>query len=180
MTQLAEGSIARNQLDVVEPDQDCQANLKIRTRNGNNVFRFAMPVKDLYHDTVVQALINDGWEITADPLLLSYGSRELYVDLGAERRAIAAQKNELKIAVEIKSFLRPSPVRDLEEAVGQYGIYQTILAEIASERVLYLAVPKRSYESIFTEKLGQLILKRLQLRLLLFDEEERRITQWIP
>ncbi|MBD2358733.1 hypothetical protein H6G41_29760 [Tolypothrix sp. FACHB-123] len=22
-----------------------------------------MPAKDLYHDTVVQALINDGWEI---------------------------------------------------------------------------------------------------------------------
>ena len=44
--------------------QNCQANPKIRTRNGNNVFRFAMPAKDLYHDTVVQALINDGWEIT--------------------------------------------------------------------------------------------------------------------
>ncbi|NJL65136.1 MAG: fatty-acid oxidation protein subunit alpha, partial [Methylacidiphilales bacterium] len=36
-------------------------------------------------DTVVQALINDGWEITDDPLVLSYGGRELYVDLGAEK-----------------------------------------------------------------------------------------------
>ncbi|MHC5613454.1 MAG: element excision factor XisH family protein [Nostoc sp.] len=142
--------------------------------------RFAMPAKDLYHDTVVQALIKDGWEITDDPLLLSYGGRELYVDLGIEKRAIAAQKDDQKIAVEIKSFLKPSPVRDLEEAVGQYGVYQSILTEIAPERILYLAVPRRSYETIFTEKLGQLIIKRLQIKLLVFDEEQVRIVQWIP
>lgn len=139
-----------------------------------------MPAKDFYHDTVVQALINDGWEITDDPLVLSYGGRELYVDLGAEKTTIAAQKDNLKIAVEIKSFLKPSPVRDLEEAVGQYGVYQSILTDIASERILYLAVPQRSYESIFTEKLGQLILKSLKIKLLVFDDEQRRIIQWIP
>ncbi|MBD2165533.1 XisH family protein [Calothrix membranacea FACHB-236] len=139
-----------------------------------------MPAQAFYHDTVVQALINDGWEITDDPLLLSYGGRDLYVDLAAERTTIAAQKDHFKIAVEIKSFLKPSPVRDLEEAAGQYGIYQSILAEIASERILYLAVPQRSYESIFTEKLGQLILKRLEIKLLVFDEQQRSIVQWIP
>lgn len=139
-----------------------------------------MPAKDLYHDTVVEALIKDGWEITDDPLLLSYGGRELYVDLGIEKRAIAAQKDDRKIAVEIKSFLKPSPVRDLEEAAGQYGVYQSILTEIAPERILYLAVPRRSYETIFTEKLGQLIIKRLQIKLLVFDEEQVRIVQWIP
>jgi hypothetical protein len=31
----------------------------------------------------------DGWTITDDPLILSYGSRDLYVDLGAERDMIA-------------------------------------------------------------------------------------------
>jgi hypothetical protein len=139
-----------------------------------------MPAKDFYHDTVVQALINDGWEITDDPLVLSYGGRELYVNLGAEKTTIAAQKDNLKIAVEIKSFLKPSPVRDLEDAVGQYGVYQSILTDIASERILYLAVPQRSYESIFTEKLGQLILKSLKIKLLVFDDQERRIIQWIP
>ncbi|MBW4668142.1 MAG: XisH family protein [Cyanomargarita calcarea GSE-NOS-MK-12-04C] len=139
-----------------------------------------MPAKDLYHDIVVQALITDGWEITDDPFLLSYGGRELYIDLGAEKRAIAARKGDRKIAIEIKSFLKPSPVRDLEEAVGQYGVYQSIMAEIAPERILYLAVPKRSYETIFTEKLGQLIIKSLQIKLLVFDEEQVRILQWIP
>ena len=139
-----------------------------------------MPAKDFYHDTVVKALIDDGWEITDDPLILSYGGRELYVDLGAEKTTIAAQKDNLKIAVEIKSFLKPSPVRDLEEAVGQYSVYQSILAETEAERILYLAVPLRSYESIFTEKLGQLILKSLKIKLLVFDDEPRRIIKWIP
>jgi XisH protein len=31
-----------------------------------------MPAKDSYHNTVVQALITDGWEITDDPFILSY------------------------------------------------------------------------------------------------------------
>ena len=28
-----------------------------------------MPVKDIYHDTVKNALIKDGWTITHDPLI---------------------------------------------------------------------------------------------------------------
>lgn len=137
-----------------------------------------MPAKDIYHDVVVQALINEGWEITDDPLSLSYGSRELYVDLGAEKTAIAAQKDNRKIAVEIKSFLQSSPIRDLEEAVGQYQVYQSILSEIEPERSLYLAIPQRTYESIFTEKIGQLIIVRLKIKLIVFDEKIARIILW--
>lgn len=139
-----------------------------------------MPARDIYHDVVVQALINEGWEITDDPLLLSYGSRELYVDLGAEKTTIAAQKDNRKIAVEIKSFLKSSPMRDLEEAVGQYQVYQSILSEIEPERTLYLAIPQRTYESIFTEKIGQLILVRLQIQLIVFEDKTARIVLWKP
>ena len=70
------------------------------------------------------------------------------MDLAAERKAIAAEKGDRKIAVEIKSFLKPSPVTDLGEAIGQYGIYQSILSEIEPERELYLAVPQRTYNTI--------------------------------
>ena len=58
-----------------------------------------MPARDIYHDVVVQALTADGWTITNDPLYLAYGGRDLYVDLGAERNAIVAQKDNRKIAV---------------------------------------------------------------------------------
>lgn len=78
-----------------------------------------MPAKNIYHDAVVHALIADGWTITDDPLRISFGNRDLYVDLGAERMTIGAAKGEQRIAVEIQSFLNPSPVRDLQEAVGQ-------------------------------------------------------------
>lgn len=43
-----------------------------------------MPAKDLFHDCVRHALIHDGWTITHDPLRLTWGGKDLYVDLGAE------------------------------------------------------------------------------------------------
>jgi hypothetical protein len=139
-----------------------------------------MPAQDIYHDAVVRALTADGWMITHDPLSLAYGGRDLYVDLGAERTTIAAERDGEQIAVEIKSFLGSSPVRDLEEAVGQYQVYRSVLTEIDPGRVLYLAVPQRVYESLFAERFGQLIRQRLQLRLMVFDEYEERIVAWIP
>jgi hypothetical protein len=139
-----------------------------------------MPAQDIYHDAVVRALTADGWMVTHDPLSLAYGGRDLYVDLGAERTTIAAERDGEQIAVEIKSFLGSSPVRDLEEAVGQYQVYRSVLTEIDPGRVLYLAVPQRVYESLFAERFGQLIRQRLQLRLMVFDEYEERIVAWIP
>ncbi len=138
-----------------------------------------MPAKDIYHDIFVQSLLKEGWKITRDPLTLSYGNRDLYVDLGAERTVIAAERDKEKIAVEIKSFIGASPVRDLENAVGQYGIYQSVLSEIESDRILYLAVPLRVYESILSERFGQLILTNLKIRVIVFDHKNERIVKWI-
>jgi hypothetical protein len=82
-----------------------------------------MPRKDVYHDVVIQALMADGWTITHDPLPLSYGGKDVYVDLGAAQ-PIGAEKADCRIAVEIKSFLGPSDVHELEVAIGQYALYQ--------------------------------------------------------
>lgn len=43
-----------------------------------------MPRHDIYHDTVKNALVKDGWTITHDPLVLPFGQRKVYVDIGAE------------------------------------------------------------------------------------------------
>jgi XisH protein len=138
-----------------------------------------MPAKNLYHDVVVSALIDEGWTITHDPLTISYGGRDLFVDLGAEQSTIAAEKAGLRIAVEIQSFLNPSPVRDLEEAVGQYEIYRAVLAETEPERTLWLAVPFRIHESLLSERFGQLITARLNLQFFVFDERQERAIRWI-
>lgn len=77
-----------------------------------------MPARDIYHNTVKNALIKDGWTITHDPLSLKLRKgKRLFVDLGAER-LIAAEKDTQKIAVEIKSFVGASVMKDLEEALG--------------------------------------------------------------
>jgi hypothetical protein len=138
-----------------------------------------MPARNIHHDAVVHALTADGWTVTHDPLTVSYGGRDLFVDLAAERVLLAAEKANRRIAVEIRSFLSPSPIRDLEEAVGQYDIYRTVLSETEPERLLYLALPRRAHDILFTERFGQLILARLKLHLLVFDEREEKIIQWI-
>jgi hypothetical protein len=137
------------------------------------------PAKDLYHDVVIQALTADGWTITDDPFRLKYGDRKLYVDLGAERETIAAEKQNEKIAAEIKSFLGQSAVDDLEDAVGQYSIYRAILEETEPDRLLYLAVPERVWDEVLNDKFGRLIVRSQRLFLVVFDEQKARIVRWI-
>ena len=138
-----------------------------------------MPQKDIYHNAVVNALITDGWTITDDPLRLTYGGQNFYVDLGAEQ-PIGAEKQGVKIAVEIKSFLSASSVHDLEIAIGQYNLYRDVLAETEPDRLLYLAVPLHVYADIFEYPLGLLVTRRQRLRLVAFDEEQEKIALWTP
>ena len=112
-----------------------------------------MPAKDIYHNTVRTALEKDGWTITNYPLTLEIADRSLFVDLGAEK-ILAAEKQGRKIAVEVKIFLSVSPVHDLEEALGQYIIYEDILELSEPERNIYLAVREEVYLDIFSEPLG--------------------------
>ncbi|MEM1172155.1 MAG: element excision factor XisH family protein [Cyanobacteria bacterium P01_H01_bin.35] len=138
-----------------------------------------MPGKDLYHDTVKNALIKDGWNITDDPYVLAIGKRDLFVDLGAEK-LISAEKGNQKIAVEIKSFTSLSRVNDLEKALGQYILYYDIIQELEPERLLYLAIIESVFEEIFAEPIGQILLKNKRLSLIVFDAKQEVICQWIP
>jgi hypothetical protein len=139
-----------------------------------------MPAKDKFHDEVVAALIAEGWTITDDPLRIGYGGQEYFVDLGAEQNTIGAEKEGMKIAVEIKSFINRSVARDLQAAVGQYNLYRDILEETEPERPLYLAVPEQTYETFFEERYGQFVIKRQRLKLIVYDAIRERIKLWIP
>src|SRR5580700_9478175 len=138
-----------------------------------------MPARNIYHDAVVAALQADGWTITDDPLSLKYGERDLFVDLAAERVALAAEKNGEKIAVEVQSFTNASEVRSLEEAIGQYNIYWAVLKVAEPDRPLFLAVPKDVYDGILSEELGKLILRSFQIQILIFDDDEQKVIRWI-
>jgi hypothetical protein len=141
--------------------------------------RHGMPARDFYHDVVKAALIADGWTITDDPYLLEAGEKDLYVDLGAER-LIAADKLGQKIAVEVKSFLGPSEVRDLELALGQFVLYHDLLEESEPDRRLFLAMPEEAYDHLFTVPIGLVLLKRNRLRLIVFEPDLGVILRWIP
>jgi len=138
-----------------------------------------MPARDAYHANLINALVKDNWSITDDPYIIRWGSRDMYVDLGASL-LLAAEKEEVKIAVELKSFTSPSPINDLENAVGQYIVYHDVLEKTNPERTLYLAVDVKPYNGIFSEPIGQLMVENQRLNLVVFNKSEEVILKWIP
>lgn len=138
-----------------------------------------MPARDVYHNNLINALVKDSWTITDDPFIMRWGTRDMYVDIGAYL-LLAAEQEETKIAVELKSFKSYSPMNDLENAVGQYIVYQDVLTRIEPERILYLAIDIDTFNGIFSEPIGELLLENNRLNLVVFNKDEEVILQWIP
>lgn len=143
-----------------------------------------MPQRDTIHYSVRDALIKDGWQITDDPYVISYGERFLFVDLGASgsetlSQFIGAQRQNKQIAVEIKEFRTRSAVESLEQAIGQYMLYQLLLAQVDPEREIYLAISDIVYDEIFSEPIGKLVISELPMRLVVVDLQKTEVKQWI-
>lgn len=136
-----------------------------------------MSRRDTYHNIVKDALIREGWTITHDPYTFR-SEPELSTDLGAER-TIAAERQGEKIAVEIKSFLRGSQMSEFEKAIGQYELYQWLLQDQEPDRVLYVAVPTYAYDGILSKAVGQLAIRKLHMKLIVYSISEEGRLQWI-
>ncbi len=137
-----------------------------------------MSAKDKFHDLVKVALEKEGWKITADPLYLSFGGIDIYIDLAAEK-LIAAEKNGEKIAVEIKSFLGGSTISDFHTAVGQFINYRTVLNRKEPHRTLYLAIPQETYSSFFLLEFTQIIIQDYNIKFVVYDIEKEIIIKWL-
>ncbi|MFN8492256.1 MAG: element excision factor XisH family protein [Caldilineaceae bacterium] len=138
-----------------------------------------MPKPDIYYDHVRQALIKDGWTITHHSYTLRIGKKRLFADLGAAR-LISAERGFQKIAVEIKSFVSPSDVYDLEQMLGQYVLYRRLIARREPDRMLYVAVTQNTFEAVFQTELGEVLLVDEEVHLFVFDENKKEILQWLP
>lgn len=138
-----------------------------------------MAAKDIFHELVKRALINEGWQITHDPYKIIMGRRRGYIDLGAEREIIAAEKASQKIAIEVKSFIGNSDLDDFEDALGQFLLYWKALKINDPERVLYLAVPVGFYERFFDDAFFMDVARSFDVKMLIFSEIEPEIKQWI-
>ena len=135
--------------------------------------------KDIYHEHVKAALIKDGWTITHDPLrLLSKAEGGLETDLGAEK-VIIAEKGLTKVAVEVKSFLQPSLINEFNKATGQYVSYEEALDMLNDDRILYLAIPDEIYTKLVTKIITQRVIKRLKIKILLYNPESKTVVSWI-
>lgn len=134
--------------------------------------------RDKFHDIVKAALVKDGWNITHDPFDLKSGGVEMEIDLGAER-LLAAERQDQKIAVEVKSFLASSStISEFHRALGQFINYRVALRSVDPERVLYLAVPKPTYQSFFQLDLVRVVSEENSLRLVVYDVPSVEITLW--
>jgi XisH protein len=134
-----------------------------------------MAARDTFHQAVKQALITDGWTITADPLVIQFGSVELYIDLGAEK-LIAAERAGERIAVEVKSFLGASVVSEFHTALLNY---RYALEQKEPNRELYLAVPVDIYQTFFHLAFTKGVVEQHKVKILVYVPEKQEVAAWI-
>lgn len=137
-----------------------------------------MSAKDRFHDAVKNALQKDGWTITDEPLRIPIERlTNLYIDFAAEKLIIAQRENQ-KIAVEVKSFLGASTLSEFHMALGQCLNYRYALEDTEPDRQLYLAVPLSIYETFFSVPFIQSVIQRSQINLVVYDPVQEEILQW--
>ncbi|ACB00956.1 excision controlling factor protein, XisH like protein (plasmid) [Picosynechococcus sp. PCC 7002] len=140
-----------------------------------------MAAKDKFHEAVKTALIKENWTITHNPLNLKFGEYDqVQIDLGAEQ-VLGAEKDNQKIAVEIKSFLNDSALSDFHLALGlgQFLNYRLVLETTEPNRTLFLAVPLYAYQSFFKRDLPKAAIKQYQLNLIVYDPIKEMLVEWI-
>ena len=133
--------------------------------------------KDLFHQAVRQALIKNGWTITSDPLIIRIERVKLEIDLAAEK-VFAAEKDEQKIAVEVKSFINPSAISDFHNALGQFLNYRLALEMTEPKRILYLAVPIDIFNTFFQERFTQAAILQYAIKIIAYEPNTEEIIVW--
>lgn len=136
-----------------------------------------MPARDLIHNAVKTALIGDGWTITHDPFRIEVDELNGLIDIGAER-SLAAQRGTRKIAVEIKSFVGLSVMADLQQAIGQYKLYDLLLQRVEPERKLYLAVSEDVFLNVFSSSIGETVLEDLNIHVVVVALKKQQVVRW--
>ncbi len=136
-----------------------------------------MSKRDKIHDAVKTALVKDGWTITADPFQIDYKESKLKADLAADR-VLAAERQSEKIVVEVKSFLSPSPIHELQATAGQYQMYLMCLETFAPERELFLAISEPVWDAFFSLEITQDFIRRFPMKLFVVNLETEEIVLW--
>ena len=140
-----------------------------------------MSRKDTYHDTVKRALVKDDWRVTHDPFPIIYRGTSLSTDLGAKKvSGTATEQIAIEIiAVEVKDFDSHQMMSEFEKALGQYRLYRSLLDRNEPARVLYLAIRDEVWREFFQRPAIQAAVSDNHVYLVVFDELQEEILQWI-
>ena len=120
----------------------------------------------------------DGWRVVDDPLRIVAGGVGLFIDLSAEP-IMTFERDDKKIAIEIKSFEIQSQITSFYEALGKYLSYRKALFMNKMNLELYLAVPKRAYDTIFQKELVKELVKEYKVNIVVYSHKNQTITSWI-
>jgi hypothetical protein len=134
--------------------------------------------RDKIHDVFRQALELDGWFVTDDPLFLRVGKIPIHIDLGAEK-ILGAEREGVKIAIEVKTFGKASLITALYEAVGKFIVYRKALEVLKPERVLYLAMPEDAFNQLNREPILAKMFTDEKIKIVLYQTDSQKITSWL-
>lgn len=117
-------------------------------------------------------------QLRTTPFKLNVLGIKQSIDFGAEK-IIAAEKGTVKIAVEVKSFLEDSFIYAFYNALGQFTSYRINLRKVEEDRIVFLAVPQKVFETYFQIEAIQETVQECQVKIIVFEPETKQITQWI-
>jgi hypothetical protein len=112
------------------------------------------------------------------PFVIEFEGLRVFADLGAER-IFAAERDNKRIAVEIKGFGGKSKISEFEKALGQYDLYEMFIAELEPQRQLFLAVSNQIYEDFFDHPAIIFAVKKKKLKMMIFNQHSEEIVKWI-
>ncbi|TRU81184.1 MAG: hypothetical protein EWV76_21695 [Microcystis novacekii Mn_MB_F_20050700_S1] len=91
----------------------------------------------------------------------------------------AAEKEDRKIAIEIKDFDTPSVISESEKTIGKLQLYQWALDSQEPERQLFLGISQAVYLKHFKKFIFQLVIKRNKINLIIYDQQKEIIVEWM-
>jgi len=134
--------------------------------------------RDLIHFAIRRALEKDGWLVTDDPLTIVSERTRFYIDIGA-RKFLTAEKNQEKIAVEIKTLESRSILEPFYCALGKFCVYRKAIKDGGHDRKLYLGISETSHNRLTKIQIFAKIIEEFKVNLIIVDLETEKIITWI-
>ena len=132
--------------------------------------------KDIYHNTVQEALINDGWEIVNSAYVVELPTSFKALDDDFEyNEMLLAQKEEQVILVNPNSFLSQSLETHFHYVFGEC----LMIKQLTDFEFIDMAMPDIIYNHFKYQKLMFETLRKHNVRVIVFNPETKRIEKWI-